>query len=220
MIRKYVLPVLAVFGVLFGIYMVKAGNKPPAVAQPVADPARSPFAHCVTGAGLVEAATENIQVGTPVAGVVTTVYAQVGDPVRAGLPHELVRRLVPLVTAGNPEEAYDDTILAAPLAAASPATRPADAEMAIAAAATRPAEAKVNLNTASVDQIAALPGVGPQRATRVVAARPFASVWDLEGTPLFKIDDRAARADLAVRLASTDQSRQTLVKMLMGYRQE
>jgi HlyD family secretion protein len=233
MVRKYVLPVLAVLGVVFGIYMVKAGNKPPAVAQPVTDPARSPFAHCVTGAGLVEAATENIQVGTPVAGVVTAVYRQVGDPVRAGLPHELVRRLVPLVTTGSADEAYDDTILAAPIAAAAsasatqpadlPATQPGGAAndaAAVAATVPTPAAAKVNVNTAPAGQIAALPGVGPAAAERVVAGRPYASAWDLEGTPLFKVDDRAARADLAVKVAAADQARQKLNKLLRGYRQE
>lgn len=215
MIRKYVLPALAVLGVLFGIYMVKAGNKAPPVAPPVADPAKPPYKSWVAGSGLVEAATENIAVGAPVPGVVIEVTARVGDRVRAGLPHEVVRRLVPLFTAGSADEAYDDMVLAAPDAVASsrPATRPADA-----AAAAQPA--KVNVNTASAADLAAVAGVGDALAARIVAGRPYASVWDLEGSPLFKVDDRAARSDLAVRRAAAEQARQKLAKLLRGTREE
>ena len=84
MIRRYVLPLLAVMGVVFAIYTVRAGNKPVPVSQPVAEPARSPFPTYVAGSGLIEAATENIAVGTNVAGVVTHVFAKVGDRVNAG----------------------------------------------------------------------------------------------------------------------------------------
>ncbi|HEX8914109.1 MAG TPA: HlyD family efflux transporter periplasmic adaptor subunit [Humisphaera sp.] len=218
MIRKYVLPALALLGVLFGIFMVRAGAKPPKVAEPVAQPARAPVGwdNKVAGSGLVEAATENIALGTPVPGVVTNVYVQVGAAVRAGLPHETVRRIAPLVTAGAADEAYDDMVLAAPDAAATrPATtNPAD----LSPAATRPA--KVNLNTASPAELAALPGLAPADVDRIVAGRPYASIWDLEGTPLFKIDDRQARSDLAVKRAAAQQARQKLAKALLGTRPE
>src|SRR5688500_16725043 len=86
MIRKIVLPLLAVLGVVFAIYTVKAGNKPVPVSQPVAEPARSPFATYVAGSGLIEAASENIAVGTSVPGVVTELLVKVGGAVRAGDP--------------------------------------------------------------------------------------------------------------------------------------
>ena len=35
---KYILPLLAVFGLLFGIYVVKSAAKEMPVAQPVAEP--------------------------------------------------------------------------------------------------------------------------------------------------------------------------------------
>jgi HlyD family secretion protein len=219
MIRKLILPVLAVLGVLFAVYMVRAGNKPPQVGQPVADPAKPPFKLYVAGAGLVEAATENIQVGTPVAGVVTDVYRQVGDPVKAGVPHELVRRIAPLITAGAADEPYDDMIIAA-APATRPVTQPSDAATADAVTAAAAHLAKVNVNTALATELASLPGVGPKLAGRIVAARPYGSIWDLEGTPLFKIDDRAARSDLAVKYAAADQVRQKLVKLLRGTRDE
>ena len=84
MIRKIVLPALAVLGVVFAIYTVRAGNKPVPVSQPVAEPARSPFPTYVAGSGLIEAATENIAVGTTVPGVVTDVLVKVGDKVKLG----------------------------------------------------------------------------------------------------------------------------------------
>ncbi len=73
MIRKFILPALALLGVLFALFMVIRGAKPP-------------YTYYVAGAGLVEAATENIAVGTAVAGLVLEVHAQVGDRVRTGTP--------------------------------------------------------------------------------------------------------------------------------------
>lgn len=40
-------------------------------------------------------------------------------------------------------------------------------------------ERRVRLNSASVDELVRLPGVGPELARRIVAARPFASVDEL-----------------------------------------
>ncbi|HZN69771.1 MAG TPA: HlyD family efflux transporter periplasmic adaptor subunit [Tepidisphaeraceae bacterium] len=86
MFRKILLPALAVLGVAFAIYTVKAGNKPVPASQPVAEPASSPFPTYVAGSGLIEAATENIAVGTHLPGVVTEVFVKVGDAVKAGAP--------------------------------------------------------------------------------------------------------------------------------------
>lgn len=86
LVRKYVVPVLAVAGVVFAIYTVKSQGQAPAPAAPVSEPARSPFDAFVAGAGLIEASTENIEVGAVVAGVVTTVHVKVGDRVNAGDP--------------------------------------------------------------------------------------------------------------------------------------
>ena len=86
MLTKYVLPTLAVCGALFAVMFVRAGNKPVPASQPVAEPAMAPFAAYVAGAGLVEASSENITIGTPLPGLVTEVLVKVGADVKAGQP--------------------------------------------------------------------------------------------------------------------------------------
>lgn len=84
MFTRYILPVIAVAGAVFAIIFVQAGNKPVPASQPVADPAQAPFASYVAGAGIVEASTENIPVGTLVPGVVSEIHKNVGDRVKVG----------------------------------------------------------------------------------------------------------------------------------------
>ena len=86
MIRKFVLPVLAVFGVVLAMYTVLAGQRTLPPAQPVTQPAQPQFASYVAGAGIVEASSENIAVGTFVPGVVTEIFVKVGDHVKAQAP--------------------------------------------------------------------------------------------------------------------------------------
>src|SRR5216683_6725059 len=85
MIRKYVLPLLAIIGVGVAIAMVILGNRSP-VAQPVVQSASAPFASYVFGSGIVESSTENIAIGTPVSGIVTAIYVKWGDRVKSGTP--------------------------------------------------------------------------------------------------------------------------------------
>jgi multidrug efflux pump subunit AcrA (membrane-fusion protein) len=85
-ILKYFIPLFAVVGFGLGLYVVSIGAKPIPVAQPVVDPSRPPFHHYIAGAGIVEAATENIQISTPVPGMVTSIPVQVGQQVNAGDP--------------------------------------------------------------------------------------------------------------------------------------
>jgi HlyD family secretion protein len=86
MIRKYFLPVVALAGVVFAIYVVMLNNQPVPASQPVADPAQAPFESYVSGAGMVEASTENIAIGTLVPGVVAEVFVKPGTAVKAGDP--------------------------------------------------------------------------------------------------------------------------------------
>jgi len=90
MIRKYLIPILAVAGIGFGIVMVARGNKTNPPAPPVAQPSQSPYPTFVAGEGTVEASSgnlatsENIAIGTQVAGLVSKIYVQVGSRVKAG----------------------------------------------------------------------------------------------------------------------------------------
>lgn len=86
MLPKYTLPVLSVLGFSFGVFSVVSGNQPTPVAQPAAQPAQAPFASFIAGAGLVEAKSQNIAVGTPLAGVAQKIEVKVGDRVKAGTP--------------------------------------------------------------------------------------------------------------------------------------
>jgi RND family efflux transporter MFP subunit len=90
MIRKYVLPVLAVLGVLLAIWTVKQGAKPVIPSKPVADPPKVAFANKISGAGIVEANTRNISIGTHIPGIVARVYVKVAQRVKAGDPLFLI----------------------------------------------------------------------------------------------------------------------------------
>lgn len=50
------------------------------------EPVRSPYIRSVSGSGLVEAASENIAVATPLGGIVAEVFVKAGDRVEAGAP--------------------------------------------------------------------------------------------------------------------------------------
>jgi HlyD family secretion protein len=89
MIRKYFLPLLAMGLLMFAVlYVVRAQQTPPKPA-PSGQPSRTPFKKTVAGAGIVEAQTENIAIGSPLAGVVMEVFiprTDVGKRVKAGTP--------------------------------------------------------------------------------------------------------------------------------------
>jgi HlyD family secretion protein len=86
MMRKYFLPLLAAVGVAFAIWTVMTSSKPMPTAQPVAQSSQAPFASFIAGAGIIEASTENIAVGTPMAGIVTDIHVTVGSVVQEGGP--------------------------------------------------------------------------------------------------------------------------------------
>ena len=65
---------------------VVSGSKSIPPSPPVVDPGAPPFQSSVAGAGIVEANTENIAIGTLVAGVVSEIYVSVGSVVNAREP--------------------------------------------------------------------------------------------------------------------------------------
>jgi multidrug resistance efflux pump len=86
MIRKYLLPVLAIAGLAFAIWTTIQGAKTQPPARPVSDPPRSPFANKISGSGIVEASTRNISIGSHVSGIVARVFVTVGQRVKQGDP--------------------------------------------------------------------------------------------------------------------------------------
>ncbi len=88
-LRYLFLPTLTAGLFAFSIYhLLFAGEKLPKVA-PLVEPPRHSFASGISGTGLVEARTENIALGTAVAGVVLEVCVtneQLGQRVTAGTP--------------------------------------------------------------------------------------------------------------------------------------
>jgi len=86
MIRKLVLPILAVCGVVFALWTVRQGSKPIVYSQPVADPPKVEFPSRISGAGIVEASTRNISVGAHLPGIVARLDVKVGQRVQAGRP--------------------------------------------------------------------------------------------------------------------------------------
>jgi len=86
MFRKYILPLLALAGVGVGVLAaVRSANITPA-ALPVSDAPQPPYRAFVAGAGIVEASTENIAIGTQIPGIVAKLFVQIGSSVKAGDP--------------------------------------------------------------------------------------------------------------------------------------
>ncbi len=86
MIRKYVLSALALVGVGLGIFAALRSARTLVPTPMVSEAPAPPYQTFVAGAGLVEANTENIAIGTQIAGVVSKIYVQIGNRVKAGDP--------------------------------------------------------------------------------------------------------------------------------------
>jgi len=86
MIRTILIPLLAIAGVIMAAVTVVNSSKPIAAQPPVISPPTAPFESFVAGSGLVEASSRNIEIGTPIGGIVTEVLVTVNDAVEQGAP--------------------------------------------------------------------------------------------------------------------------------------
>jgi HlyD family secretion protein len=84
MSRKRVVPLLAILGLGVALVAIINHNRPVPVHVPTVEPAAAPYDSFVAGAGLVEASTGNIAIGSPVSGIATEIDVSVGEYVRAG----------------------------------------------------------------------------------------------------------------------------------------
>jgi HlyD family secretion protein len=84
MTRKYFVPVLAVIGALIALLVVFWSQKKQPI-PPIPYPApQSPYKEAIYGAGMIEASTENIAIGTPFVLPIEKVYVVEGDQVKMG----------------------------------------------------------------------------------------------------------------------------------------
>lgn len=86
MLKFYLLPVVAVIGIIFVIRTVVLGSVPQPVQPPVVQPPKAPYPRFVAGSGIIESSTENIAIASPLAGVVKAVHVKVGEAVSVGSP--------------------------------------------------------------------------------------------------------------------------------------
>ena len=84
--RKLTLPAIALGFLIFAIIHVVKAQQPASKSKPPVEPPHTPFANTVAGAGIVEARTENISIGSHLPGVVTEVLAKVGEKIEKGTP--------------------------------------------------------------------------------------------------------------------------------------
>lgn len=86
MLRKYFLPFLALTGAIIALCVVFWSQKKE-IPQPIPfPPPVSPYVHSIAGAGIVEASSQNISIGSPFSEIVTKIYVVEGDKVKAGDP--------------------------------------------------------------------------------------------------------------------------------------
>jgi HlyD family secretion protein len=84
--KRFFLPIAALAALTFGVISVVRSQPRRQTTTPPSPPPTSTYEQTVAAVGLVETSTENIAVGTEIAGVVSNIYVNVGDRVKAGDP--------------------------------------------------------------------------------------------------------------------------------------
>ncbi|MES2200187.1 MAG: secretion protein HlyD [Chlamydiota bacterium] len=86
MFRKWLLPLLALIGAIIAVYVVFWSQKQ-VPSPPILYPApTSPYSSAVYGAGMIEASTENIAIGTPFILPIVDIFVLEGNEVKIGDP--------------------------------------------------------------------------------------------------------------------------------------
>ena len=86
MSRSLLVPAISLALLSVAMYHVVRNSQAQPPLSPPAAPTRAPFGESIAGSGVVEPWTENVAIGTHVAGVVQDVCVEVGQPVKRGEP--------------------------------------------------------------------------------------------------------------------------------------
>lgn len=79
------LPLLSAIGIVYAVTVAISSHTERKPSQPIALPAQAPaYSSYIGGAGMIEASTDNISIGTPLSGIVSNVPVNVSDTVKAG----------------------------------------------------------------------------------------------------------------------------------------
>ncbi|MGE3771975.1 MAG: HlyD family secretion protein [Gammaproteobacteria bacterium] len=85
-IRPPLLPLAAALALASASWFVWSSQPKPIAAEPIGSPPATTYARTVAAVGLVEPASENIAISTPLPGLVTAVHVAAGQRVAAGAP--------------------------------------------------------------------------------------------------------------------------------------
>lgn len=103
--KNITLIIFAVLGLGLAVGAIILGNHEITPPPPAVKATQAPYTQFIAGAGLIESSTENIAITTPVSGIVSDIYVNLGDKVEAGTPlfkidtRDLEAELLPLRAA-------------------------------------------------------------------------------------------------------------------------
>jgi len=86
MLRRIALPLIAIAGIGFSVFMIYYGSRTPPVGRILFPPPKSPYHNYIAGEGVIEAIYKNTPIGASFDNVITNIYVQVGQVVKKGDP--------------------------------------------------------------------------------------------------------------------------------------